>query len=394
MNKIQTATYYLGLLLCLMSGLLLEACSGDSTSDSRPDYSSSDRVVRLSAGARQYHVDDAEMASAPGLTRTVTFPSSDWTSITPSDNMLVFIAKDKENASQSDVLSRLFYSMTTDWQSNITITDAGLDNNYLIYGFMPIDAENVSISLLSPNTNYKAGATMTIKGLKVLTQTDPCVIVGVGRQETSTSDVTLKWGTFDFTFKEGTSDVIDYMSILLDHIYSRYHFQVKIDADYALLRTIKITKMTLEALNDAGTQTLGTVNATVNLQTNATNSNPISSVTYNLNAGTRSVTLFENTTTPLSLTTSYQEAGFCLAPGDQRWFRLTTVYEVYNRSDKENKLIRTNTVINTFNTANFKEKKITNTNPGLKHTIQIIVNPTYLYVLSDSDLDNPTFDIN
>ena len=394
MNKIQTATYYLGLLLCLMSGLLLEACSGDSISDSRPDYSSSDRVVRLSAGARQYHVDDAEMASAPGLTRTVTFPSSDWTSITPSDNMLVFVAKDKENASQSDVLSRLFYSMTTDWQSNITITDAGLDNNYLIYGFMPIDAENVSISLLSPNTNYKAGATMTIKGLKVLTQTDPCVIVGVGRQETSTSDVTLKWGTFDFTFKEGTSDVIDYMSILLDHIYSRYHFQVKIDADYAQLRSIKITKMTLEALNDAGTQTLGTVNATVNLQTNATNSNPISSVTYNLNAGTRSVTLFENTTTPLSLTTSYQEAGFCLAPGDQRWFRLTTVYEVYDRNGEYGDHIRTNTATNTFNTANFKEHKITNMNPGLDHTIQIIVNPTYLYVLSDSDLDNPRFTIN
>ena len=65
MNKIQTATYYLGLLLCLMSGLLLEACSSDSASDSRPDNSSSERTVRLSAGARQYHVDDAEMASAP-----------------------------------------------------------------------------------------------------------------------------------------------------------------------------------------------------------------------------------------------------------------------------------------------------------------------------------------
>ena len=393
MNKIQTATYYLGLLLCLMSGLLLEACSSDSASDSRPDNSSSERTVRLSAGARQYHVDDAEMASAPGLTRTVTYPepTSEWAPITPTDNMLVFVTKEKDSPTASDVLSRIFYSTTSGWQSNITITDAGPDNHYLIYGFMPIDAENVNISSA---TNYNAGASMSIKGLKVLTQTDPCVIVGVGKQETSTPDVTLKWGTFDFTFKEGTSDVIDYMSILLDHIYSRYYFQVKIDADYAQLRTIKITKMTLEALNDAGTQTLGTVNATVNLQTNATNSNPISSVTYNLNAGTRSVTLFENTTTPLSLTTSYQEAGFCLAPGDQRWFRLTTVYEVYNRSDKENKLIRTNTVINTFNTANFKEKKITNTNPGLKHTIQIIVNPTYLYVLSDSDLDNPTFDIN
>ena len=390
MNKIQTATYYLGLLLCLMSGLLLEACSSDSASDSRPDNSSSERTVRLSAGARQYHVDDAEMASAPGLTRTVTYPepTSEWAPITPTDNMLVFVTKEKDSPTASDVLSRIFYSTTSGWQSNITITDAGPDNHYLIYGFMPIDAENVSISSA---TNYNAGATMSIKGLKVLTQTDPCVIVGVGRQQERTSDVTLKWGTFDFTFKEGTSDVIDYMSILLDHIYSRYHFQVKIDADYAQLRTIKITKMTLEALSEDGTQTVGTVNARVNIQTNTTNTNPISSVTYSRNTGTRSVTFFENTTTPLSLTTSYQDAGFCLAPGDQRWFRLTTVYEVYNR---DNKHIRTNTATNTFDTANFKEHKITNTNPGLDHTIQIIVNPTYLYVLSDSDLDNPTITIN
>ena len=389
MNKIQTATYYLGLLLFLMSGLLLEACSSDSASDSRPDNSSSERTVRLSAGARQYHVDDAEMASAPGLTRTVTYPdpSTDWVPITPTDNMLVFVTKEKDSPTASDVLSRIFYSTTSGWQSNITITDAGPDNHYLIYGFMPIDAENVNISSA---TNYNAGATMTIKGLKVLTQTDPCVIVGVGKQETSTSDVTLKWGTFDFTFKTGT-DVVDYMSILLDHIYSRYHFQVKIDADYAQLRTIKITKMTLEALSDDGTKTVGTVNATVNIQTNTTNTNPISSVTFTRNAGTRSVTFFENTTTPLSLTTSYQDAGFCLAPGDQHWFRLTTVYEVYNR---DNKHIRTNTATNTFDTANFKEHKITNTNPGLDHTIQIIVNPTYLYVLSDSDLDNPTITIN
>ena len=392
MNKIQTATYYLGLLLCLMSGLLLEACSSDSASDSRPDNSSSERTVRLSAGARQYHVDDAEMASAPGLTRTVTYPepTSEWAPITPSDNMLVFVTKENDSPTASDVLSRIFYSTTSGWQSNITITDAGPDNHYLIYGFMPIDAENVSISLLSSATNYNAGASLLIRGLKVLTQTDPCVIVGVGRQETNTSNVTLKWGTFDFTFKTGT-DVVDYMSILLDHIYSRYHFQVKIDADYAQLRTIKITKMTLEALSEDGTQTVGTVNARVNIQTNTTNTNPISSVTYSRNTGTRSVTFFENTTTPLSLTTSYQDAGFCLAPGDQRWFRLTTVYEVYNR---DNKHIRTNTATNTFNTANFKEHKITNMNPGLDHFIQIIVNPTYLYVLSDSDLDNPLFDIN
>ena len=382
-----------------MSGLLLEACSSDSASDSRPDNSSSERTVRLSAGARQYHVDEAEMASAPGLTRTV-YPGTDWAPITPTDNMLVFVTKEKDSPTASDVLSRIFYSTTSGWQSNITITDAGPDNHYLIYGFMPIDAENVSIRLLSTNTNYKAGATMSINGLKVLTQTDPCVIVGVGKQETSTPDVTLKWGTFDFTFKEGTSDVTDYMSILLDHIYSRYHFKVKIDADYAQLRTIKITKMTLEALNNDG-QTLGSVNAKVNIQANTTNSNPLSSVTFSRNVGARMVTLFDKkTTTNTSYTngivldkinTDFQEAGFCLAPGDQRIFRLTTEYEVYDREDKQ---IRTNKVSNTFNTANFKDKKITSTAPGLEHTIQIIVNPTYFYVLSDSDLYNPTITIN
>lgn len=407
MNKIQTATYHLGILLCLTIGLLLTACSDDDATDRRE----SNRQIRLSAGARQFTADEDE-APADALTRAVTYPSTDWTNYLTlypgsNPNMLVFIAKNKDNPSTSDVLSRLcsFTSATSDWQANVTITDT--ESGYQIFGFMPIDLENssdnVSISPLtktSSSKSYTVGAQMTIKGLKVLTTVDPCVIVGVVRMENKTSDVTLDWGKFDFTFNpNGSSNVTDYMSILLDHIYSRFHFSMKIDADYAQLRTIRITKMTVEALYDDGASTLRSVDATVTIRSNTTGSNPIAGITFTRNKGSRSITLFDKeTTTNTALTngivldkTTYQEVGFCLAPCDQRWFRLTTEYEVL---DKSGALIRTDAAVNSFNTADFKEKKITSTTPGLEHTIQITVNPTYLYMLSDPDLDNPTITIN
>ena len=403
MSKIRMATYQLGVLLCLTTGLLLSACSGDSTSDSPV---SSDRQIRLTAGAHQFSVDKQEAVS-PAATRSVTYPNTtDWEPYDDQSNMLVFMAKSKDNPSSSDVLSRLcsFSSANADWQANVTITDAA--SKYNIFGFMPIDIENssdnVSISRLPNQSNYDAGAQMTIRGLKVLTMSDPCVIVGVARQEEKTSDVTLQWGKFDFTFKQNTTgDVTDYMSILVDHIYSRYYFSLKIDADYAQLRTIRVKKMTLEALSDDGTKTLRSVDATVSIRSNTTNTNPVTSVSFSRNTGTRSVTVFDKTTTTntdytngieLSQSkTEFQRAGYCLAPCDQRWFRLTTEYDVYDRTGKH---IRTNTAVNSFNTANFKEKPITSTTPGLEHTIQIVVNPTYIYILSDADLDNPPFVVN
>ena len=398
MNKIKDITYQLGALLCLMTGLMLSACSKDSASE-RPDTSgNSNHQLRLTAATHQFN-QDAEQSAAPSITRAVTYPNTtDWKAFTEQCNMLAFIAKQKPNPASSDVMSRLmsYTSGSNDWQANITVIDASSD--YQIFGFAPIDAanssDNVSMSLLPSSSNYADGAKLTINGLKVLTLSDPCVIVGVAAPDAN-NNYNLQWGKFHFNFKAGDSDVTDYMSILLDHIYSRYNFSIKIDADYAQLRTIRVTKMTLEALNDAGTQALGSVNATVSIQANTANTNPITSVTYSRNSGTRSVTIFDkadHATYPDGIVlnqsaTSFQQAGFCHAPGDQRWFRLTTVYEVL---DCQGKHIRTNTAVNSFNTASFKENKITSTSPGLEHTIQIVVNPSYLYVLSDWDLDNPT----
>ena len=409
MKKIKNITCQLVALLCFMTGLMLSACSQDSASErletptpDSPTPETSNRLLRLTAATRQFSQGD-DQSSAPSITRAVTYPSTTvWTPFTENCNMLAFIAKQKSNPASDDVISRLlsYTSASNDWQANIARLDANLD--YRIFGFSPIDAanssDNVSMSLLPSSTNYADGAQLTISGLKVLTLSDPCVIVGVTAPDVN-NNYNLQWGKFDFKFKEGTIDVTDYIGILLDHIYSRYNFSIKIDADYAQLRTIRVTKMTLEALHDDGTQVLGSVTATVSIQANTTNTNPITSVTYSRNAGTRSVTIFDktdNATYPNGIVldknaTNFQQAGFCHAPGDQRWFRLTTQYEVFDRQGKH---IRTNTAVNTFNTANFKGNKITSTAPGMEHTIQIVVNPTYLYMLSDWDLDNPTMKVN
>lgn len=395
MNKIQTTTYRIGAWLCLLTGLVLSSCTNDSPSDSHE----SGREVRLSLGARQFQQDD-EQSEAPAITRTVTYPSTDWEkygTLYPDEqpSVLLFMAKDKENPSSSEVLSRLFTYRSTnnDWQANVTIVDT--DSEYYIYGFMPVDAQNssdnVSISLLPSKTNYNAGAQLSINGLKVLTDKDPCVIVGVAAPVGS--DYTLPWGKFEFSFKANGDAVTDYMGILLDHIYSRYHFKLKMDSNYAKLRTIRITSMTLEALDTYG-YTVNSVNATVALRSNTTGANPLSTPSFTYNRGTRTFALYTKPSESdgLSLTTAYQEMEkFCLAPCSQRWFRLTTEYDVL---DKQGTVIRQDKAVNDFDVAALTTVKITNTNPGLEHTIQITVNPTYLYMLSDPDLDNPTFNFN
>jgi len=62
---------------------------------------------------------------------------------------------------------------------------------------------------------------------------------------------------------------------------------------------------------------------------------------------------------------------------------METHYDVY---DKENNLIRENqSARNTLSLSDLTLEQ------GKKYTITITVAPTYLYVLSDPDLDNPTF---
>ena len=136
-----------------------------------------------------------------------------------------------------------------------------------------------------------------------------------------------------------------------------------------------------------------TVNAVVTLTANTTNTSPLTSVvcTPNNDTGSNTVTLYKtgaNESDKL-LTTSFQDLATCYAPAINQQLKLTAVYDVYDKSGTN--LIRENCNAENIFTPIVQESDL---KPGKRHTIRITVNPTYLYVLSDPDLDNPTITVN
>ncbi len=258
--------------------------------------------------------------------------------------------------------------------------------NYYIYGFMPSNfAERATVTPVSGD--YANGATMTIDGLSTLTPADVCVVVGVKRLEEgeNAQNVNIRLG--EFSYQGGNSNRI---YLLLKHLYSGLHFKTHIDTEYAKLRTIKIKKMTLTVLDDVKSE----INLSVTLTANSTNTDPTSSITYDEVAGTSthpSIDLYDNEANPFVVPIETpQEFLGCFVPGKCKKFQLYSKYDVY---DRKGNLIRQNCeAVNTIDASGFYG--INDLKAGDIYTIDLKIQPTYLYVLSDPDLDNPTITIN
>ena len=382
--RVMKVTYQIGTGFVLLLALLLVACTADDANDQK----ASERQLHLSLASSIYQSDGAKTNRAlptgyEELNVATAFPSG--------KDMLAFIAN---STNTSEVLIRRM-EYTGDWQQNISVTD--YTNPYCIYGFVPISddtSDNASISLLSGKTSYADGVTLTIRNLKPLTTSDPCVIVGAKKWGTSFDDTDIKLGAFDYTFDKNSTH--DKIGMLLDHLYAKFKFKIAVDANYGALRIVKVKKMTLEVL-DANDKVVKAVTATVNIVANTTGSNPVSSIAFTRTAGEITpLTLYDNATSPLELETTAKDVTTrpCLAPYDQVRFQLTTDYEVYDKPTDTNAnphLLKTHTGVKTkFTAAISSDKKY----PGYEHTITITVNPTYLQVLSDDDLDTPTININ
>ena len=205
---------------------------------------------------------------------------------------------------------------------------------------------------------------MAICPIKPVTADDICIITGV--KETDTD---LKEGQFHW-FMANANDNF-YMYLLMDHLYASVKFSLIVSEEYAQLRTIKLKTMTLSTDN-------GSVNAVISLTHNTTGASPVSDVTYTASGSSDAVVIFNNDegvaldkTTPLSINA-------CFAPTLSDNLTLVSTYDVY---DSKGNLIRANC-------------KATNKIPNLEASrgqrvqLNMKVDPTYLYIMSDKDLDN------
>lgn len=305
-----------------------------------------------------------------------------------------FFAKDGQ-ATQEGV----FFYRNSESQWLLTLEELVADN-YQVYGYIPKeDAESATVTPL--DGSYNTGAVLTISGLSSVTPSDVCVVVGAKDGTSADNDDGLVPGQFGVDFHNGES-AVNHVFLLFDHLYAALRFNFKVDAVYDALRTIKLRKLELVAYaNDSGGGVRAKFNATVTLRQNTLGNSPIvGSVLYTADessAYVAPVPLYEWDGTPNTATdldnevilnpdTPTQFMG-CFVPGMNTYFKLRSTYDVY---DKQENLIRQNCQAeNTVDLRQLFSNDLT-TMRGHCYSITMTVQPTYLYMLSEPDMDNPT----
>jgi hypothetical protein len=351
---------YIGILL-IATAMLLSACSSDNpeaqtfTTVNEPVG----KEVQLMSYASPFTDQELSHRAAP----------AGFTAYKPdkTTNMGVYmlLSENPETDWDSPKLERITYNPNTNkWNAYFEVT---ADKNYTVYGYMPKTGEMGST--LAKST--ADAATLTINNIKPVTTDDICIITGV-----KGTDDGLKEGLFSWYTPVGAKTYK--ISLLMDHLYAAAQFRLKIDAEYAALRTIKLKTMTLRTVK-------GSVNATIALTHNTTGTSPISSITYTLSDGSSTADIYnsnEGTALPTTTATPLSVNAY-FAPELSSNLTLVSTYDVY---DRKGNLIRQDCTA-TNKLPNLEAIR------GQRVQLNLTVNPTYLYVLSDPDLDNPTITI-
>ena len=348
---------YIGI-LSVAATILLSACSSD---DSGAQNNTTDNIP---VGVKMQVKTFSSFFADPGPT-AVSDPTG-FTAYTPDKRttMGIYMLLPSDWASPEDSPEEKSITYSDKWHAYFEVA---ADKTYTVYGYMPKTGDMGS-TLTKTTAN---AATLNITGIKPVTTDDVCIITGV-----KDTNVGLKEGQFSWSWPITTSEDSYKIHILMDHLYAGALFNLKIDADYALLRTIKLKTMTLRT-------ECKSVNATISLTHNTTGASPISGVVFDPSGSSEDFLVFNSDAgTALDKDTPVV-INACFAPTLSNNLTLVTTYDVY---DSKGNLIRQNCTAT---------NKLPNLEAVRAQRVQVnmTVNPTYLYVLSEPDLDNPTIKI-
>lgn len=296
------------------------------------------------------------------------------------------------NPTPSPLHCRLRYNSSANlWKMALPnpITEEEVEGgNYYVYGFIPRDAADGAS--IAPYPSYDEGAVLTIQGMKTATA-DACVIIGAKEGPDANTDNGLQAG--DFMFRLNTTvpaeKPTNYMYLLFDHLGAALSISMKVHNEYQRLRTIKVKELHLQTVNDEGTMK-AKMNITITLASNTTGSNPIQSVVYEPVGDDLVDGIIFQSTDGLGLSTTPTLFMGHFIPHGVTKLVLTTVYDVY---DKKGNLIRLN--CRSRNTLQLSEllTGLVTTLRGRRYTINMTIQPTYLYMLSEPDLNNPEVNV-
>lgn len=335
-----------GWLLAISCWLLAVSCSSDSSGEQQRSTGSPLQIMPYIAA---YQSNDA-------LSRRAV--SAGYTAYTPAHDIVIGLYVLKNGEPVDNTVKLISYS-NHDWHSQTTVENGV---SYTIYGFMP-KKEPISSSI----TQNAGNVVLTLSNVDAVSPDDICFITGV-----KDSDGDLDQGQFGYTGK--TSD--NFIRLLLDHLFASVKFNFTVDTDYSQLRTIKLKSLKL-------TTSSAPMTAAITLTPNTTGAYP-ATVEYTTSVGTSTPATFFESEDGEQIPTTTTNFVCCFAPSASSTLSLVTIYDVY---DSKGNLIR-------------EDCEATNKLPdleaqrGCQVTLNLKVAPTYLYQLSEPDLDNPTITIN
>jgi len=284
-----------------------------------------------------------------------------------------------------------FFKSDDKWRTSVE--DIQSNTDYLLYGYIP-ESPAIKYSITDydgddgPNGEYSKGAIMTLQNVPTVMPHDLCVVIGAKEGPDKEHDNGLRRG--DFTFRSSADVKGNFVFLLFDHLYAALRVRMTIHEDYTKLRKIKLKSLQLST--QAGeTKTRKKTDITVKLEANDGSASPITEIAYDQPAKYELIEgglEFWSSEDGEELKSDvYTECLGHFMPSGITTLILTSVYDVY---DRKGNLIRkdckaTNTIVlQELLTGQIRTER------GKRYTINLIVKPTYLYMLSEPDLDNPT----
>ena len=291
-----------------------------------------------------------------------------------------------------------FFKIDDKWRTSVEDIQSSTD--YQLYGYIPASpAIKYSITDYDgddgadgPNGEYSKGAIMTLQNVPSVMPHDLCVVIGAKEGPDKEHDNGLRRG--DFTFHSSAEVKGNFVFLLFDHLYAALRVRMTVHEDYTTLRKIKLKSLRLST--QAGEETTKKkTDITVKLEANDGSASPITEIAYDQPAKYELIEggleLWSSEDGEELKSDDYTECLGHFMPSGITTLILTSVYDVYDR--KENLIRKDCKATNTIVLQELLTGQ-TRTERGKRYTINLIVKPTYLYMLSEPDLDNPTVKIN
>lgn len=356
---------------CLVAGglLLLSGCSGSSSED---DLQQPEQVaLQLRAVTRTDGAFEIPDANNPASSIKLFL-----TTLTPTN----------ENPNNYSLTEGSFSYKNSQWSSTNSLNPLIVkeETPYYLYGYMP---SSISATPSAPDGDYSKGINLSFTGLPAITSDDICVLVGVQLVGANSTGLQTAVTEGQYGFRSNIKGQ-NYVNLLMAHLYAKLKVNFKIDPNYAELRSIHLKEVTLTSKYADGSS------VTVNLRSGQGIGSP-SFPSGSEGEIKHTISLFKSSAiipekvldkalaNQVDPVLALDLPAYCRPVAVEGTYNLTltTTYDVYDlKGQNLGERVSENKI--KFDVAEVK--------PGQEKKLVLTVKPTYLYVLSDNDADNPT----